>query len=312
MSGIRAGGMRVISPGFLTTVQDLGRFGWAHFGVSASGAADAPALRAGNLLAGNAENAAALEMTLVGGAFEFDTDTVIALTGSDFGAGLPMWRAVEIKAGQTVRCGATQSGARCYLAVRGGIAALEVMGSASVHVMTGVGGRPLRQGDVIKIGNAAVRRPRPGRGAPEFVRNGMRNELLRGTLPRVSLLRVTEGPQAAWFQDELYAGAWVVSEESNRMGIRLRGPAIPSPSGHMITEGVPLGAIQVPPDGQPIVLFVEHQTTGGYPKPANVISADFWRLGQLRPRDEVRFAQVAMEDAIELLRDQEQWLYSLV
>ncbi len=86
-----------------------------------------------------------------------------------------------------------------------------------------------------------------------------------------------------------------MSEESNRMGIRLRGAALPSPGGHMITEGVPLGAIQTPPDGQPIVLFVEHQTTGGYPKPANVISADFWRLGQLRPRDEVRFERVTME-----------------
>ena len=114
------------------------------------------------------------------------------------------------------------------------------------------------------------------------------------------------------FRDELYAGVWMVSEASNRMGIRLRGDPIPSPSGQMITEGVPLGAIQVPPDGQPIVLFVEHQTTGGYPKPANVISADFWRLGQLRPRDQVRFECVTMEDAIELLRDQEQWLYSLI
>jgi len=317
MTGIRVSRMRVISPGFLTTVQDLGRFGWAHFGVSASGAADALALRAGNLLAGNAENAAALEMTLVGGAFEFDTDAVIALTGSDFGAGLPMWSAVEIRAGQTVRCGATQSGARCYLAVRGGLAGPKAMGSASVHLMTGVGGRALGRGDVLEIGNDAVRQPRrPAPGVPEFLRqalrHGPRHGMPRVTLPRVTLLRVTLGPQAAWFQDELYTGAWVVSEESNRMGIRLRGPAIPSPSGHMITEGVPLGAIQVPPDGQPIVLFVEHQTTGGYPKPANVISADFWRLGQLRPRDEVRFARVAMEHAVELLRDQEQWLYSLV
>jgi len=295
--------LRVLSPGFLTTVQDLGRFGWAHFGVSASGAADALALRAGNLLVGNAENAAGLEMTLVGGAFEFEAAAVIALTGSDFGAGLPVWRAVEIRAGQTVRCGPTQSGARCYMAVRGGIAVPKTMGSASVHLMTGVGGRALRKGDVLPIGDEAVRRPRYPRlsgsqRAPELVRNG--------------LLRVTEGPQAALFRDELYAGVWMVSEESNRMGIRLRGDPIPSPSGQMITEGVPLGAVQVPPDGRPIVLFVEHQTTGGYPKPANVIAADFWRLGQLRPRDEVRFERVTMEDAIELLRDQERWLYSLM
>jgi antagonist of KipI len=296
-------GIRVLSPGLQTTVQDLGRFGYTHFGVSASVAADPLALRAGNLLVGNAENAAALEMTLVGGAFEFETDAVVALTGSDFGAGLPLWAAIDIKAGETVRCGATRSGARGYLAVRGGIGVAKAMGSASVHVMTGVGGRPLRAGDVLPIGDAAIRRPRTagprGRpGAPEFARTGP--------------LRVTPGPQAHWFSDELYAGAYRVAEESNRMGLRLRGPAIPSPPGHMLTEGVPLGAIQVPPDGQPIILFVEHQTTGGYPKPANVISADFWRLGELRPREEVRFERVTLEQALELLRQQEQWLYALV
>ena len=295
--------LRVLSPGFQTTVQDLGRFGYAHFGVSASGAADPLALRAGNLLVGNAENAAALEMTLVGGSFEFETDVVIALTGSDFDAGLPLWTAVEIKAGETVRCGATRSGARSYLAVRGGIGVPKAMGSASFHVMTGVGGRPLRAGDVLPIGDAAIRQPRAGgpRGrlrAPEFARTGP--------------LRVTPGPQAHWFSGDLYAAAYQVAEESNRMGIRLRGPAIPSPAGHMLTEGVPLGAIQVPPDGQPIILFVEHQTTGGYPKPANVISADFWRLGQLRPRDEVRFELVSIEQALDLLRQQEQWLYALL
>jgi len=291
--------IRVLSPGLQTTVQDLGRFGYAHFGVSASGAADPLALRAGNLLVGNAENAAALEMTLVGGSFEFETDAVIALTGSDFGAGLPLWTALEIKAGQTVRCGATRSGARCYLAVRGGIGVPKAMGSASVHVVTGVGGRPLRAGDALSIGDAAIRRPRAGlRHAPEF--------------PRAGPLRVTPGPQAHWFSGELYAAAYRVAEESNRMGIRLRGPAIPSPAGHMLTEGVPLGAIQIPPDGQPIILFVEHQTTGGYPKPANVISADFWRLGELRPRDEVRFERVTLEQALDLLRQQEQWLYALV
>ena len=133
--------LRVISPGLQTTVQDLGRFGWAHFGISASGAADPFALRAGNLLVGNTENAAAIEMTLLGGAFEFETGTVIALTGSDFGAGPPLWTPVEVKAGQTLRCGPSQSGARCYLCVRGGIGVPKTMGSASTHIITGVGGR---------------------------------------------------------------------------------------------------------------------------------------------------------------------------
>lgn len=290
--------IRVLSPGFLTTVQDLGRFGWAHFGVSATGAADPLALRAGNLLVGNAENAAALEMTLTGGTFQFDCDAVIALTGSDFGADLPLWTPVQVKAGQTLRGGPSRSGARCYLCVRGGIAVPKVMGSASTHLMTGVGGRALRKGDTLAIGNDAVRRPRATASNPPQP-------------PLGGVLRVTDGPQHERFAGELYSGAYTISEESNRMGLRLRGPVVASPSGHMLTEGVPLGAIQVPPDGQPIILFVEHQTTGGYPKPANVISADFWRLGQLRPRDQVTFQRVTIEQALELMQQQEQWLYGL-
>jgi antagonist of KipI len=289
--------IHVVSPGLQTTVQDLGRFGWAHYGISASGAADPLALRAANLIVGNAENAAALEMTLMGGAFEFENDAVIALAGSDFGAGLPLWTPIDVKAGQTVGCGSTRSGARSYLAVRGGLDVPRTMGSASVHVMTGVGGRPLRAGDLLPVGNAALRRARTG-SPPPFANAGP--------------LRVTAGPQAERFAGELYAASYAVSEESNRMGLRLRGPAIPSPAGGMLTEGTPLGAIQVPPDGQPIILFVEHQTTGGYPKPANVVSADFWRLGQLRPRDEVRFELVTIDRALDLLREQEQWLYSLI
>jgi antagonist of KipI len=209
-----------------------------------------------------------------------------------------MWQPVEIRPGETVRCGPARNGARCYLSVRGGLDVPLVMGSASVHVMTGVGGRPLRRGDVLPIGDRAVRRPRkPAHGAPAH--NG------------IACLRTTAGPQAQWFGDQIYGASYLVSEESNRMGIRLQGLAMPSPGGHMITEGVALGAVQAPPDGQPIILFVEHQTTGGYPKPANVISADFWQLGQLRPRDEVRFERVTMEGALALLRDREEWLYSL-
>ena len=289
--------IRVLAAGGQSTVQDLGRFGWAHYGVSASGAADALALRAGNLLVGNAENAAAIEMTLVGGAFEFESDAVIALTGSDFGAGLPLWTPVSVKAGERIRCGATRSGARCYLCVRGGIVVPRTMGSASTHLATGVGGHALRVGDALPVGDDAVRRPRRAAGPPPF--------------PRDAALRVTRGPQAEWFGEELYRAAWTVSEESNRMGLRLRGEPIPRPPGHMLTEGVALGAVQAPPDGQPIILFVEHQTTGGYPKPANVISADFWRLGQLRPRAPVAFESVTIEQALAELQACERWLYSL-
>jgi biotin-dependent carboxylase-like uncharacterized protein len=290
--------IRVLAPGFLTTLQDLGRYGHAHRGISASGAADALALRAGNLLVGNAENAAGLEMTLTGGEFEFEQDAVVALTGSDFGAGVPLWAPFEVKAGDVLRCGGTKTGARAYLTVRGGIDAPLTLGSASAHLLTGVGGSALRKGATLRIGNGAIRRPRAA------AKNPLRWE-------RTSAVRVTDGPQADWFQGEIFHGVYTVAEECNRMGIRLTGAAMPSPAGGMLTEGVALGAIQVPPDGQPIVLFVEHQTTGGYPKPANVISADFWRLGQMRPRDEVRFERVTIEQALELLQAQEKWLYTL-
>jgi allophanate hydrolase subunit 2 len=171
------------------------------------------------------------------------------------------------------------------------------MGSASTHVMTRVGGRVLRAGDILSIGSAAVRRPRA---------------LSRVPVQETGAIRVTKGPQADSFGHELYTGVYTVSEEADRMGLRLCGPAIPSTAGPLLTEGVALGAIQVPPDGQPIVLFVEHQTTGGYPKPANVISADFTRLGQLRPRDQVRFELVTIHRALQLLQEQERWIYSLL
>ncbi|HUB32804.1 MAG TPA: biotin-dependent carboxyltransferase family protein [Bryobacteraceae bacterium] len=289
--------IHVLSPGLLTTVQDLGRFGWAHHGVSASGAADVVALRVGNLLVGNAENAPGLEMTLAGAELEFEGPAVIAVTGSDFGAAVPIWTAVEVAGGTRLSFGRTRAGARAYVALRGGLKARKIMGSASMHVATGVGGRPLRAGDLLEIGKEAVRKPRPGPWRPPEADGP---------------IRVTTGPQADRFGDELYAAAYTVTEESNRMGLRLRGPAIPSPPGGMLTEGTALGAIQVPPNGQPIILFVEHQTTGGYPKPANVISADFTRLGQLRPREEVRFELITIERALQLLREQERWIYALM
>jgi antagonist of KipI len=192
----------------------------------------------------------------------------------------------------------TKSGARAYLAVRGGIDHPLALGSASAHLLTGVGGKQVRAGDVLKVGASAVRRPRqPAREFP--------------VSQRQTVIRCTDGPQASWFQGEIYAAPYAVTEECNRMGIRLQGAAMASPPGGMLTEGVPLGAIQVPAGGQPIVLFVEHQTTGGYPKPANVISADFSRLGQLRPRDRVQFERVSIEQALRLLQKQEEWLYSL-
>ena len=279
----------------MTTVQDLGRPGYAHLGISASGAADALSLRAGNLLVGNPEGAAALEMTLAGGTFEFESRAIVALTGADFEASIPMWTAVWVKPGEQVRCGHARSGARCYLCVNGGIDVPLVLGSSSTHLLTGLGGfegRALKRGDVLQT----MRGRPPG---------------LRGTLRPAAastIIQVT-APTSA---HALCCDSWEVKEDSDRMGLRLRGPTLDRHTGHMLTEGVPLGAVQVPPDGQPIILFVEHQTTGGYPKIANVISADFHAVGQLRPRDRIRFEQISIDAALTLLEAQEDWLHSLV
>jgi biotin-dependent carboxylase-like uncharacterized protein len=288
----------VIEPGLLTTVQDLGREGFGPMGVSPSGAADPLALRIGNWLVGNEPGAAGLEMTLTGGTFLFPEGAVVALTGSEFDTSVPMWSSIEVSSNESVRLGPTRSGARCYLCVRGGIQVKLFLGSASTHTLSGLGGQVLRKGDVLEIGPAAPVAQRHRASPPVRYRK---------------VLRVTEGPQSDWFPDPavLYNSTYRVTEEANRMGLRLEGPAIPAANREMITEGVSLGAIQVPPSGQPIILFVEQQTTGGYPKIANVIAADLASVGQLRPRDEIRFELVSLETAISLLREQENMLASL-
>jgi biotin-dependent carboxylase-like uncharacterized protein len=344
--------MVVLVPGLLTTVQDLGREGFGPLGVSPSGAADAVSLRIGNRLVGNAEGAAALEMMLLGGAFQFPQGAVAALTGSDFGATLEgarvePWSSFEVKPGQTLRLGPTIAGARCYLCVRGGIDVKPFLGSASTHLLSGLGGhegRALRKGDVLSIGNVAAP---SGTGTPacslpsvsslpsESVRNMPRLRRLapkaREHLAPRKVLRVTPGPQSDWFPETLqrifYANAYRVAEESNRMGLRLEGSAISEGAhgdahgkargdgagkapGEMISEGVSLGAVQIAAGGLPIILFVEQQTTGGYAKIANVISADLHSLGQLRPRDEIRFEHVDFDTARRLLIEQEELLSS--
>ena len=299
--------IRIQTAGLLTTVQDLGREGFGPIGVSVSGAADALSLRLGNRLVGNVEGAAGLEMTLFGGTFLFPEGAVVAVTGSDFGASLDgakvsMQTSIEVRPGQTLRLGPTRSGARCYLCVQGGIAVPPFLGSASTHILSGLGGfegRPLRRGDILSIGSS--HKP--------FRKRNVAPHLSEHLLPR-EVLRVTPGPQMNWFSQSarrsFYSDTYRVSEQSDRMGLRLEGaPLSQRIRRSMITEGVSLGAVQVPQGGLPIILFVEQQTTGGYPKIANVISADLHRLGQLRPRDEIRFEQVSWEAAHALLVEQE-------
>ena len=223
----------------------------------------------------------------------------VALTGSEFVTDAPWFSAFDVRAGDLLRVGPTRSGARCYLCVRGGLSVPMVLGSASTHLLSGIGGcggRGLKKGDMLPLGDAP---PGPAR---------------RGTFPleiRRNVVRVTEGPQRAWFAGSMDNTVYRVTEDSNRMGLRLAGPKLEC-TRELLTEGVSLGAIQVPPEGQPIITFVEHQTTGGYPKIANVISADLPVVGQLRPRDEIRIERVSIARALELLRDQEERICSLI
>jgi antagonist of KipI len=304
--------IQIQSPGLFTTVQDLGRPGFGPMGLSPSGAADPIALRLGNRLVGNADSVAALEMTLIGGTFLFPEGGMAALAGSDFGASLDdqpvtTWVVLKIKSGQTLRLGPTRSGARCYLCIQGGIKVNSFLGSASTHILSGLGGfegRALRKGDVLNVGQAAA----------TFRQRKISSQLLESLSPR-RVLRVTSGPQSEWFpessQELFYSKTYRVTEDSNRMGLRLEGTAIPPHSkGQMITEGVCLGAVQIPDGGQPIILFVEQQTTGGYPKIANVISADLPSIGQLRPHDEIRFKKVDFKSARDIFKEQEAILAS--
>jgi len=304
--------IRVLKPGFFTTVQDFGRYGYTHLGVSPAGAADRMSLRIANRLVDNDQNTPALEVTLLGATLKFEEDAIIAVTGAACECKLgshdvPGATAVEVPAGAVLSCGSMSSGARSYLAIQGGIDVPRIMGSASTHVgacFGGLSGRRLRSGDLLPIG---VR----SKSSKSKVRS-----LRPGALDRMqsySPLRVTRGAQQEWFGPQsfatLFSSAYVMTEQSDRAGLRLSGATLrPREQSQLLTDGIPLGAIQVPHDGQPIILFVDQQTTGGYPKIANVIAADMHRVGQLRPRDEVRFVEVSMAEAIDALREQERWL----
>jgi biotin-dependent carboxylase-like uncharacterized protein len=304
--------IRVKNPGIFSTVQDLGRFGYTHLGISPTGAADRLSLRIANLLVGNDENTPALEMTLLGATLEFEKRRTVALAGADcdakIGTGsVPVGKAVEVPAGAVLKCGGMKSGARSYLAVQGGFGVASVMGSTATDVrgrFGGFEGRRLKPGDVLpvrSITNARTYKLEPGALDAIF---------------RHEYVRVTRGAQQDWFAPEtfklLFSSPYSISDQSDRTGLRLKGePLRPREQAQLLTDGIPLGAVQVPQDGQPIILFIDQQTTGGYPKIANVIMADMHHVGQLRPHEQVRFQEVSIPQAISLLKEQERWLHDL-
>lgn len=286
----------VLQAGLCDLVMDLGRPGWGALGVPAGGAADPAALGAANRLVGNGADAAGLEFVWRGPTLRFPQGGVVALTGAPFEArrssGAPVtWNETLVLAlGETLTLGAAQGGCRAWLAVRGGLREPLRLGSRSTFLPGGFGGhdgRALRTGDVLVAGSGAgevhLRRARPP------------------GVDRRAPLRVVPGPQAGLFDDAglaaFFGGAYRVAAASDRRGIRLAGPAVTHARAELPSQGVLPGAVQVPPDGQPILLGWDGPVTGGYPVIATLISADWPRLAQLAPGDTVRFETLGVEAA---------------
>ncbi len=295
--------LEVLQPGQLTTVQDAGRRGWGRYGVPPSGPLDAVAFAAANILVGNSPAAAALEITLSGPLLRVQRECLIAVCGAKFDLWVgtlpvPLWHAVYVRAGQLITFGTRYEGARAYLAISGGIALPPFLGSQATYLPGGFGGlegRALRAGDRLPLGpdDPQALLLHAGRVWPVDSRPPY---TARPTL------RVVLGPQDDYFTSEGIAtflgSVYELTAEADRMGVRLHGPSIAhrGPTG-IVSDGVVTGSIQVPPDGQPIIMLADHQTSGGYPKIATVIQADLPLLAQCLPGDKVRFAAVTLDEA---------------
>ncbi|HSB77460.1 MAG TPA: biotin-dependent carboxyltransferase family protein [Candidatus Methylomirabilis sp.] len=306
MSELRPNGSRpgfeVLRPGLLTTVQDRGRTGYQRFGVPVSGAVDQAALRVGNILVGNPQDTAALEIAPQGPQLRLLADVALALTGAEFAATLdaepvPHYESFVAHRGQVLDIQTAVSGLRAYLSVAGGFDVPRVLRSRSTCLVArfgGLHGRPLRQGDVLPIGRPAQPLERLiGWAAPEAWHQ-------RHDSP--AALRVVWGPQDDAFTEEgrrtFLESTYRVTPYTDRMGCRLEGPTIAHrSSADILSDWIPPGGIQVPGDGQPIILLVDRQTTGGYAKIATVIGPDIGRVAQCRPGDLVRFQAISLAEA---------------
>jgi biotin-dependent carboxylase-like uncharacterized protein len=307
----------VVKPGLLTTIQDEGRPGWRAFGMPLAGAADADAYAAANLLAGNEPGAAAIEMTLLGATFRFGRPAWAAIAGADMQARLdgdpvPPWSAFAVRAGGVLAFSGARAGARCYLAVLGGVDVPVVLGSRSTYTRAAVGGldgRALAAGDDVPVGPPGPARGPRGRAARPVT-------LPADLVPpcdREVRLRVILGPQDDRFGADglsTFLGAgFTVTNRNDRMGYQLEGPIIRHAAGaDIVSDGIVPGSVQVPGSGAPIVMMADCATVGGYTKIATAIGADLPRIAQARVGDVVRFSACTQADAVRALRQREAWL----
>ena len=304
----------VARAGFLTSVQDLGRTGFRQFGVSTSGALDSFALRVANLLVGNDEGAAGLEITLGGFRLRFEDERIVAWCGGEFDVqigsrALPAGHVAHLQRGDELRVGRAQIGCRCWLAISGGIDVQVILGSRSTDLRAnfgGIEGRTLRDGDQLSLGKfrqsetAAAARISSWTAPHDWASPASRH-------PRLRFIR---GVDWSRFDDSTIQRFTIhefsVSADSDRMGVRLYGPELKSQDEtDLISEAVAPGTIQVPPSGKPILLLGDCQTIGGYPKIAHVITIDLGIAAQLRAGDRVRFSEVSLPDAHRLLVERE-------
>jgi antagonist of KipI len=303
----------VRNPGPMTTVQDLGRPGFLDRGVPLSGALDPFACRVANLLVGNPEGAAMLEITVMGPTLQVLAPSDIALTGAEMGMTINQepienWRTVRVSPGDIIRIPRAAKGCRAYLAVTGGIDVPPMMGSRSTFVRSkigGIGGRGLIKGDILRRGAGSLMdrlRELPGEWIPQYARE--------------IALRAVPGPQDDAFREGIaafFGASYEVTQQADRMGCRLLGPAVHRDQGSpesIVTEPTMPGNVQVPADGQPIILLVE-QTSGGYAKIATVITADLPRVAQATPGNTVRFERVTLETAHRLYRERQEKLQQI-
>jgi len=304
----------VLKPGMLTTVQDLGRWGLQARGVPVAGPMDPWSHRLANALVGNDRDAAALEITLLGPELEIDDERLAAVTGAEFDVTVddraaPWNAAFLVPAGSRLGFRTRKQGTRAYLAMAGGIVVPPMLGSRATHVlaaMGGLNGRPLQAGDRLPLGDASMSRgPAPALAHPLV------------PLPRgQATVRVLAGPQHEYFAagalDVLQSAPYTIAQNSDRMAFRLNGPTLThARGGDIISDATPLGVLQVPASGQPILLMADRQTTGGYPKIATVISADMAMAGQLGPGDTINFSVCTPREAMAALIAHERFVMNV-
>ncbi|WP_100371713.1 biotin-dependent carboxyltransferase family protein [Bacillus sp. FJAT-45037] len=318
--------IKVLRPGLLTTIQDLGRYGYQKYGVIVSGAMDTYAHRMANILVGNNEGEGCLEITLTGPTLEIKTDVLLSITGGNLSPSignrqLPLWRPVFVKKGSIIRFGKGLSGCRAYVAVAGGFNVADVMGSKSTYIRAEIGGfhgRALQEGDEIRIGKGEsahfhyFSNTLKKSGTKLFYAPTWRTKSHVNQAKNEVLIRVMQGTHHDLFTEEaqkqFFTSSFHVTPQSDRMGYRLKGPQLELNKEYdVISEAVPLGTIQVPSDGNPIILLADRQTTGGYPRIGQVISVDIPKLAQLKPGEKIVFNEVTLEEAenLYLMRERE-------